>query len=345
MNEELFLGELKLSMPWQTVSPFLFCVHHLDHYPKANAQLGPDASLHGRSLGSDFSNRDGFNMYHGQTVPGFPQHPHRGFETVTATRKGWIDHADSMGIGARYGEGDVQWLTAGRGIVHAEMFPLLNREADNPVELFQIWLNLPAKNKMTEPGFKMFHTDEIPLLSFARDESAQNSAAQLKLIAGHLNQQQAPEPPQASWAHSSENEVAILEIKIESGGHITLPQASAGVIRSVYLFSGKRATIADREITLPKAFALRADEELRIAAHDSPLECLVLQGRPIEEPVAQHGPFVMNSREELAQAFKDYQRTAFGGWPWDIDGPVHGSIPERSAIQLNSSSLSPLPKA
>ena len=99
----------------------------------------------------DFAGTDGWRMYHGSTVPGFPQHPHRGFETVTFVRQGFIDHSDSLGATARFGRGDVQWLTAGKGIVHCEMFPLLDRDGPNPCELFQIWLNLPAADKMVEP--------------------------------------------------------------------------------------------------------------------------------------------------------------------------------------------------
>ena len=98
------------------------------------------------------------------SCPGFPQHPHRGFETVTFVRRGYIDHSDSLGATARFGRGDVQWLTAGEGIVHCEMFPLLDREHDNPVELFQIWLNLPAEDKMVEPYFTMLWGEDIPHL-------------------------------------------------------------------------------------------------------------------------------------------------------------------------------------
>ena len=101
-------------------------------------------------------------MYFGGVGPGFPQHPHRGFETVTFVRNGAVDHSDSLGATARYGVGDVQWLTAGRGIQHAEMFPLRDRSGPNPLDLFQIWLNLPAADKMVEPYFTMFWREELP---------------------------------------------------------------------------------------------------------------------------------------------------------------------------------------
>ena len=113
-----------LGFQWETSDPFLFCVHHEDFYPKGNKELGPDLELlKGRHIGQDFIVKDGFRMYHGTTVPGFPGHPHRGFETITVVRKGLIDHADSTGAAGRYGDGDVQWMTAGKGVQHSEMFP------------------------------------------------------------------------------------------------------------------------------------------------------------------------------------------------------------------------------
>ena len=146
----------RLAFPWATSDPFLFCAYHLDAYPRGNDQMGPESSLVGRRIGSDFSRRDGWSMYHGDRIPGFPRHPHRGFETVTVARRGYVDHSDSLGATARYGAGDAQWMTAGRGIVHAEMFPLRERNRENPLELFQIWLNLPARSKLVEPHFRMF---------------------------------------------------------------------------------------------------------------------------------------------------------------------------------------------
>ena len=161
--------------PWPTIDPFPFCVHHIDDYPAGDSQFGPVASLSGRDLGQDFSGRDGWSMYHGQVVPGFPRHPHRGFETVTITRRGFIDHADSLGVAARYGEGDVRWMTAGAGIVHSEMFPLLHGDRPDPAELFQVWLNLPRADKFVDPYFTMLWNPDISRI-VAKDDAGRADA-------------------------------------------------------------------------------------------------------------------------------------------------------------------------
>ena len=116
-----------LGFPWETTNPFLFCAYHADAYPKGNGEMGPNESLAGRNIGQDFTIKDGWRMYHGEKVPGFPSHPHRGFETITVVEKGLVDHADSLGASGRYGNGDVQWMTAGKGLQHSEMFPLLKK--------------------------------------------------------------------------------------------------------------------------------------------------------------------------------------------------------------------------
>ncbi|HYO59897.1 pirin family protein, partial [Archangium sp.] len=113
---EAIISIKSLGYPWPTQDPFVFCVHHDDQYPAGNERMGPAASLSGRDMGQDFAGKHGWNMYHGRVVPGFPQHPHRGFETVTVVRHGLLDHSDSAGAAARYGGGDVQWLTAGKGL-------------------------------------------------------------------------------------------------------------------------------------------------------------------------------------------------------------------------------------
>ncbi len=173
---------LPSSGPWPTIDPFLFCVHHHDAYPRGNGRLGPDADLSGRAIGNDFSVTDGWSMYHGSRIPGFPQHPHRGFETVTFVRQGFVDHSDSMGATARYGRGDVQWLTAGGGIVHAEMFPLTRTDAENPTELFQIWVNLPASSKMATPHFSMFWSEDVPAIEVESPGAADGDPAPVTTV-------------------------------------------------------------------------------------------------------------------------------------------------------------------
>jgi redox-sensitive bicupin YhaK (pirin superfamily) len=300
--------------PWPTPDPFLFCVHHDDAYPRGNGAFGPAASLAGRELGMDFAGKDGWRMYHGRTVPGFPQHPHRGFETVTITRRGLIDHSDSLGAAARFGKGDVQWLTAGRGINHSEMFPLLNTDGDNPAELFQIWLNLPRAGKMVAPYFTMLWSERIPRI--VRD------GAEIVVVAGRYGDATPLAPPPDSWASRPEADVAIWTVRIAAGGRAELPPARPGSNRVLYAFGG-RVKIAG-ELVERSVVQVRADAAIVIQAI-SDAELLVLQGRPIGEPVVQHGPFVMNSRQEIAQAFDDYRRTQFGGWPWAADDPVHGT--------------------
>ena len=308
-----------LGFPWQTPDPFLFCVHHDDDFPAGNDAQGPVASLAGRNLGNDFELRDGWRMYHGRTVPGFPQHPHRGFETVTVVRRGHIDHSDSMGATARYGEGDTQWLTAGGGILHAEMFPLRRRDARNPVELFQIWLNLPAADKMVEAHFRMLWSETIPRRT-VRD--AAGKGTEVTLVAGRLDDATAPSPPPKSWAARRDTDVAIWTLKLEPGAPFTVP-AAPGTNRTLYFFRGASLQLGERAVRGNQALELRPGVDAVLRNGPETSELLLLQGRPIGEPVAAHGPFVMNTRQEIVQAFNDYQRTQFGGWPWPSDDPVH----------------------
>src|ERR1044072_448476 len=212
MSTDPIIGAAPLSFPWQTRDPFLVCVHHVDDYPRGNDRLGPAASLEGRDIGQDFAGKDGWRMYHGLTVPGFPQHPHRGFETVTFVRRGYIDHSDSLGATARFGRGDVQWLTAGRGINHSEMFPLLDPDAPNPLELFQIWLNLPAANKMVDPYFTMLWDEDLPR-HVVTDPAGGTTT--ITGIAGELAGLQPPAPPPDSWASRPESDLAIWHITAE----------------------------------------------------------------------------------------------------------------------------------
>lgn len=352
-----------LGLHWPTFDPFLFVAHHRDHYPEANESFGPAVSLQGRRLGMDFGGIDGWNMYHGSEVPGFPQHPHRGFETITYARHGFIDHSDSMGAIARFGRGDTQWMTAGSGVVHAEMFPLLDADAPNPVELFQIWLNLPRSRKMVTPYFTMnwaehqarFSVDEVDGVETELEIVTIVGAFTGETTTGTPIELRAPAPPPDSWAADETAGVAITHIRMagETGVRLRTHDHQA-----VYVFDGDAMNIstadggtdtqkgADEVVASGTGFQPVGGVELELSlvqgsdtagldggAGDQKgyVECLIMEGRPLNEPVAQYGPFVMNTKAEISEAFADYQSTGFGGWPWPRPDPVHGARPERFA--------------
>ena len=310
-----------LGFQWETADPFLFCVHHEDAFPKGNEMMGPsNEHFKGRHMGDDFIIKDGFRMYHGKTVPGFPGHPHRGFETITVVRKGIVDHADSLGAAGRYGDGDVQWMTAGKGVQHSEMFPLIKTAEENPMELFQIWLNLPKAKKMVEPHFKMLWRDVIPNHQHV---DINNKKTNVEVIAGALFDKKAATPPPNSWAADEKNEVAVWNIKMEAGATFTLPKASEGVNRNIYFYEGSTLKLASQDITKYSAVELVPNQDIALQAGAEEVSILVLQGKPIAEPVMQYGPFVMNTKQEIQQAFEDYHATQFGGWPWPRYDQVH----------------------
>ena len=323
---------LPVTGPWPTVDPFLFCVHHNDKFPVGDGKLGPKASLAGRNIGSDFSNRDGWSMYHGDSVPGFPRHPHRGFETVTIVERGLVDHADSLGAAARYGQGDVQWLTAGDGINHAEMMPLLDTKGENPLDLYQIWLNLPAKNKRVKPRFFMYWGEKIPT-TVEKDSSGHG--IEVKIVAGAMKALNALPPPPDSYASSAQADVGIYSIRLDAGATWQLPAAKAGVKRSLYFVEGRTMLMEGERVASRHRYGLEPTANVSIAATDGAVRLLLLDGRPIGEPVVQHGPFVMNTYDEIRQAIRDYQRTQFGGWPWPNSGPVHGLEAKRFARHVD----------
>lgn len=314
---------------WPTSDPFLFCAHHVDEYPAGNGQYGPPAaSLQGRDIGRDFEGRDNWRMYHGETVPGFPRHPHRGFETVTVVRTGLLDHTDSMGATARYGGGDVQWLTAGGGIQHAEMFPLLRSDAPNPLELFQIWLNLPAADKMVPAYFTMLWHEQIPHLT---ERDPEGRATELTIAAGHRNGVRPPPPPPNSWASRPESDLAIWSLKMDPGARFELPAVNEGTERALYVHVGNGVRIGEVDVPNLTRVELDGRGPIVVEAGSAQAEILLLQARPIGEPVARRGPFVMNTQEEIRQAYADYQATQFGGWPWPASDPVNGAELRRFA--------------
>jgi redox-sensitive bicupin YhaK (pirin superfamily) len=328
-SDTAVLGAFELGFPWATFDPFLFCVHHDDDYPAGNVALGPDTSLAGRNIGMDFEGKDGWRMYHGDVIPGFPRHPHRGFETVTVVRRGYIDHSDSLGAKARFGHGDCQWMTAGRGVVHSEMFPLVNQDQGNPTELFQLWLNLPSADKFVDPHFTMLWNETIPRVEVGE------GGVEVAIVAGQLGEHRGPPPPPRSWASRPEAEVAIWTIRMQPGSRWTIPAVSAGLNRTLYFFAGDVVALDDAALDRHAGVRLRSDRSLTLEAGAMEVELLLLQGRPIAEKVVQHGPFVMNSEAEIRQAFVDYRRDGFGGWPWASDDPAHGRETGRFAVHAD----------
>lgn len=321
MNSNSIISIKPLGFMWPVSNPFLFCAHHLDDFPSGNEEMGPEKSLlKGRNIGQDFNLKDGWRMYHGATIPGFPAHPHRGFETVTIVMKGLVDHADSHGQAGRYGNGDVQWMTAGSGLQHSEMFPLLNKETGNSAEMFQLWLNLPKAKKFANPYFKMLWSEDIPVAQIS-DENAKLS--EINVIAGTFGNVQALAPAPDSWAADPENEVAIWTIKMEAGAQLKINAASEQINRSLFFYRGSVVNINAQEIDSGQAIQLKANQELVLKNGTSDGYFLFLQGKPIDEPVVQYGPFVMNTNAEIQQAMHDYQRTEFGGWPWQRRDEVH----------------------
>ncbi len=301
--------------------PFLARMHHLDYYPRGNENMEVSKSdLQGKKLGSDFDFENDWKMYYGKDVPGFPVHPHRGFETVTIVLQGFVDHSDSNGATGRYGAGDVQWMTAGSGMQHAEMFPLVHDDTENTLELFQVWLNLPSKNKFVDPYYNMLWAEDIPVVI---EESEQGNKAEINVIAGSYKGTNSLDPNPNSWANDRNNHVGILTIKLEPHSCITLPNISATLNRNLYYYKGDNITIDNTNIKANSSIKLKGNEEITITNGNKDSYLLLLEGEPINEPVVNYGPFVMNTMEEIDQAYKDYNATNFGGWPWDKKDPIN----------------------
>jgi len=324
------------SPPYKTFDPFLFCVYHKDNYPPGNEKMEAPR----RGNGNDFTPSADYRMYHGDRIPGFPQHPHRGFETITATISGLIDHTDSKKNGGRYGQGDLQWMTAGNGIVHGENFPLINQDKPNPCRFFQIWLNLEAKNKMVEPDFVMQWAEEIPHI--------EKDNAVVTLWYGEYNGIKSQPSTKYSWANNPENDVAVWHIVLKPKSKFTIPPARvSSVNRAIYLIEGNSLNVVgDKEYK--EKIGLKLDPEVEVVitneSSNENTEVLFLQGKPIGEPVVQHGPFVMNTREEIQKAFSDYQKTQFGGWPFDEDAVIYPREKGRFAFLNGKEYLPPTDK-
>jgi quercetin 2,3-dioxygenase len=289
--------------------PFIFTAHHVDYFPEGDAQLGPKHP----ALNNEY------RMYYGDHVPGFPEHPHTGFETITIVEQGIVDHFDSLGNGGRYAAGDVQWLTTGNGIEHCEMFPLIHEDRANTMELFQIWFNSSSKQKQQDPDYKMLWREQIPHV-YLKD--AQGKTTDIRVISGQLHDTQALARPPHSWAAAAENHVNIFLIQIPAHAQVTLPATTATSTRFAYFYQGSSLDVFDQQVQVKHLIELQPDLEVNLTAGDQEARILWLEGEPINEPIAMRGPFVLNTEQELDAAFKRYRATQFGDWPWPSSAPV-----------------------
>ena len=309
MNNNIIYELTPIEFRLDLKDPFLFTAHHIDHFPAGNAQLGPVSPAQNHE----------YNMYYGETVPGFPEHPHTGFETITLVEQGFVDHFDSLGNGGRYAAGDVQWLSTGNGVEHCEMFPLIHQDKSNPFELFQIWFNSSAEQKKQDAAYKMMWREQIPHV-FETDQESRKS--DIRVISGHYKETEAISRPPHSWAADSRNKVNIYLLTLEPYAELTIPATSPTSSRFAYFYQGNTFKIEDQTVQHKYLAELKPDAEIHLKAGGLEARILWLEGEPIGEPVAMRGPFVLNSAQELDDAFRRYRATHFGEWPWDSPAPV-----------------------
>lgn len=227
---------------------------------------------------------------------GVGQHPHRGFETVTIVYKGEVAHHDSTGQGGVIGPGDVQWMTAGAGILHEEFHSEAFSQSGGQLEMVQLWVNLPAAKKMTAPGYQAIHERDIPAVALP------DGAGTVRVIAGDFNGKKGPattHTPMNVWDLKL-NAGSISQLELPEGWHSALI-----VLRGTVQING--STVArDAQMVLLDA----AGSEVSVEANNDAV-VLLISGEPIDEPIVGHGPFVMNTEEQIAEAINDFNAGRF----------------------------------
>ena len=231
---------------------------------------------------------------------GVGQHPHRGFETVTIVYKGEVSHRDSTGQGGTIGPGDVQWMTAGGGILHEEFHSEAFTRDGGELEMVQLWVNLPARDKMATPGYQAIVDAQIPSVPLPE------GAGSVRVIAGDYLGHKGP-------AHTF-TPIDVWDLRLNQGAQVTLPvpeghTAAVVVLRGTVQVNGE-TVVRDAQMVLLD----RAGDALTLDANNDAV-VLLLSGEPIDEPIVGHGPFVMNTRDEIVQAMKDFGSGKFGQMP------------------------------
>ena len=229
---------------------------------------------------------------------GAPDHPHRGFETVTYVLEGEMEHEDSAGHRGKLGPGDVQWMTAGGGVVHSEMPSRRIREQGGRVHGFQVWVNLPRRDKLIRPRYQEYSREKLP------QANTGDGKAQVRVIAG-----------EALGAHAvieTRTPIVFQDWTLQPGADVTIP-FTPDLRVLVYVFEGS-VRIGPNGTTLEEGqlAILGTGDSVRLAGAARPGRILLLGGVPLREPVARYGPFVMNTRAELVQAFEDYESGRMG---------------------------------
>lgn len=232
-----------------------------------------------------------------QLRKGVSEHPHRGFETVTLIFAGELEHRDSSGGGGIVSAGDVQWMTAASGVQHKEVFSEAFAKTGGYFEMVQLWVNLPAKDKMNLPRYQSLRKADIPVIGL------KHSAGSVRVIAGHYGNAQGP-----AKTHSP---LQVLDIEIQTGHRVVLP-ANAGDTAMIYLRRGKVQFQPEDDILDEQGLAVMSSlgQDIEITALEH-CKLLLLTGKPLQEPINGHGPFVMNSYDQILEAYDDIKKGTF----------------------------------
>ena len=228
----------------------------------------------------------------GDYIAGFPDHPHRGFETVTYMLDGRMRHGDNQGNSGLLQSGSVQWMTAGRGIVHSEM----PEQEEGLMRGFQLWVNLPAKDKMTAPRYQDIAPERIP-------EVAPADGVRVRVVAGRLGDTEGPVSGIAT-------QPLYLDIALQPGARLEVP-VPQGHNAFAYVFEGEDVGLGDERLSRSELAVLSDGDTVALTAGGSAARVLLVAGKPLREPVARYGPFVMNTRQEIIQAVEDFNAGRF----------------------------------
>lgn len=273
-----------------------FLVNSLFSYNELGAEMSPFLLL-------DHAAPTKFRSHSGRR--GVGQHPHRGFETVTIVYQGEVEHRDSTGSGGMIGPGDVQWMTAASGILHEEFHSKDFSQKGGTIEMVQLWVNLPAKDKMAAPGYQTLLNQDIPVVPLA------DNAGQVRVIAGNYGGHAGPA--------RTFSPINVWDMKLNAG-HTTTLQVEEGHTLAVVMLHGAILVNGEQIVRETQMVLLdRAGDSITLEANGD-VSLLVLSGEPIDEPIVGYGPFVMNNEAEIQQAFRDFNSGQFGAMPLSTSG-------------------------